>query len=86
MTFALGLLPGETIISLTNEFRIEEGLSSLDKSELLSQAAQLKAEDMAELGYFSHVGPDGKEPVDWLADVEYSYWFTGENIAAGTAG
>ena len=86
LVFAFGQLEQNEIVTLTNEFRTTEGLPELEVSELLRQAAQLKAEDMGDQGYFAHVGPDGKEPVYWLEDVDYNYWFTGENIAAGTAG
>jgi len=48
---------------------------------LLEQAAQLKANDMAEKGYFAHTSPDGKTPWEWLKDVSYPFLAAGENLA-----
>lgn len=47
----------------------------------LVAAAQAKANDMALRGYFSHVGPDGREPWAWIRDAEYDYQYAGENLA-----
>lgn len=49
----------ETIISLTNQNREELRIRSLENNDLLNLAAQLKAADMAEKGYFSHTSPEG---------------------------
>jgi len=45
------------------------------------KAAQMKAEDMAKRGYFSHEGPLGESPWSWLDKVGYSYVYAGENLA-----
>lgn len=50
-------------------------------NDLLSAAAQLKANDMAAKGYFAHVSPDGKTPWYWIDKVGYSYDYAGENLA-----
>lgn len=68
------------VVALTNEERAGENLPSLRVSELLTQAAQLKAEHMAENEYYAHVSPDGKTPLYWLDRVGYRYLNAGENL------
>ncbi len=74
------VLPG-VLGELTNEVREERDLPALSVSPLLSQAAQLKAEDMAGKGYFAHNSPEGRTPWYWFNSVGYSYLFAGENLA-----
>ena len=74
------VLPG-ALTSLTNEERYENNITPLSSSSLLEHAAQLKAEDMATRGYFSHTSPDGKLPWYWMERVGYSYKYAGENLA-----
>jgi uncharacterized protein YkwD len=75
------------LISYTNEARADlihtpPGIDrTLKTSELLTQAAQLKANDMAARSYFAHNSPDGKTPWYWLEQVGYQYVYAGENLA-----
>lgn len=69
------------LISLTNEQRASESLTILSENSELDAAAQAKAQDMAAKGYFAHVGPDGKQPWDWIAGSGYDYQYAGENLA-----
>jgi len=69
------------LATLTNEERQEEEVPSLVVNPLLSQAAQLKAEDMAAKGYFAHTSPEGKSPWYWIDAVGYEYNYAGENLA-----
>ncbi len=69
------------IFDQTNENRQIQNLSSLSANILLEQAAQKKANDMAEKGYFAHNSPDGKTPWYWFQDVGYDYAAAGENLA-----
>ncbi len=78
--FLAAVLPGY-VMSLTNTARNQDHLKSLSENTLLREAAQKKAEDMALRGYFSHTGPDGKLPWQWLDSVGYSYRYAGENLA-----
>jgi uncharacterized protein YkwD len=78
--FLASVLPS-VVTSLTNDDRLAQGLGELQSDELLTKAAQLKAEHMAENGYFSHVSPDGKTPWYWLDQVGYPYSYAGENLA-----
>jgi hypothetical protein len=78
--FLASVLPGY-VMSLTNVARGEANLRVLSENELLKRAAQKKADDMATRGYFSHTGPDGKLPWQWLDLVGYNYKYAGENLA-----
>ena len=73
------VVPSEVAV-LTNQNRIDNGLSALTVNPLLTQAAQLKAEDMAQNSYYAHIGPDGKSPLYWLTRVGYKYLNAGENL------
>ena len=81
------------IASLTQDFIVSElnsgrqgaGLQGLRVNEKLTQAAILKAKDMAEKNYFSHIGPEGEEPWVWLDRADYSYAIAGENLAIDVA-
>ncbi|MDD3614511.1 MAG: CAP domain-containing protein [Candidatus Pacebacteria bacterium] len=77
----LANLAKESIIEYTNLNRAQSSLPELKINPLLSKAAQLKAEDMAAKGYFSHVSPDNITPWDWLKKVNYNYSYAGENLA-----
>lgn len=67
--------------ALTNEQRQEQKLPELAWSGVLAQAAELKAKDMANNGYFAHTSPEGKTPWYWLEKVGYKYQYAGENLA-----
>ncbi len=71
----------ESIVQYTNMSRANTALPELKISPVLSQAAQLKAEDMAAKGYFSHTSPDNITPWDWFKKVNYDYSYAGENLA-----
>lgn len=71
----------QSVLRLTNEARLSEGLSVLTISDVLSKAAESKAQDMMDKGYFSHDAPDGKKPWYWVEREGYKYRFAGENLA-----
>lgn len=66
---------------LTNKNRQEQNLNILRVNPVLNRVAELKAQDMAENQYFSHISPDGKEPWYWFNLVGYEYEYAGENLA-----
>lgn len=66
---------------LTNEERERNNLPDLVINPVLNQAAELKARDMADKGYFAHTSPEGKTPWYWLDLVGYKYDYAGENLA-----
>lgn len=74
------VLPG-VVASLTNDARTADKLPELRESVVLAKGAQLKAEDMARRGYFSHNDPDGVPPWKWFKEVGYAYEYAGENLA-----
>lgn len=67
--------------TLTNDQRQELNLPELKVSPLLTEAATLKAQDMAAKGYFAHTSPEGRDPWYWLERVGYAYTYAGENLA-----
>lgn len=78
--FAAAVLKS-AVVNLTNAERATLGLRTLESDPYLTVAAQAKAEDMAARGYFSHEGPDGKEPWQWIKEAGYDYAYAGENLA-----
>lgn len=81
----LAAVLSSTLVQLTNEERSKYTLGSLKENELLTKAAQNKAQDMASKGYFAHTSPEGKKPHNWLQDVGYVYQYAGENLAVNFA-
>lgn len=77
----LGDIKTGVIIALTNTERKDEKLPELVENETLNQAALLKAQDMAERGYFAHNTPEGLSPWYWFTKAGYSYKKAGENLA-----
>jgi hypothetical protein len=78
--YAASILPG-VMINLTNRERVESGGQALRTNETLARAAQMKAEDMARRGYFSHESPSGELPWEWFEKVQYDFTHAGENLA-----
>ena len=78
--FLASVLPG-VLTTLTNEERAQNDATPLTPNDLLTKAAELKAKDMAQNGYFAHTSPDGKTPWYWLNQVGYNYSMAGENLA-----
>ena len=69
------------VINLTNQKRMENGLSPLSSNTSLNQAAEDKVKHMFANNYWSHVAPDGTEPWKFFIDSEYRYRYAGENLA-----
>ena len=65
----------QDIIDRTNALRRENGIPSLTVNDKLMQAAQVRAEEMAASGAYSHIRPDGRGS-NTVTDCPY----TGENI------
>ncbi len=74
-------ITAENIIKLTNGSRKEAGLRALSPNQLLTLAAQGKAEDMFTNQYFEHISPDGVTPWYWIKEVGYDYIYAAENLA-----
>lgn len=69
------------LVDLTNGDRTEEKLGTLTVNSTLVAAAQAKANDMAEKGYFAHTSPEGIDPWYWMNQAGYSFSLAGENLA-----
>lgn len=69
------------VIALTNQKRVEEGLSPLTQNAQLTQAALAKGQHMLEYDYWAHIAPDGTEPWKFISSAGYTYRFAGENLA-----
>jgi uncharacterized protein YkwD len=69
------------LLKYTNKKREENSVPSLRLNDKLSAAAQKKAKDMFEDGYWAHVAPDGTEPWDFIVGENYEYIYAGENLA-----
>ncbi len=74
------VLPG-VLSALANQERQANNMPELAVSPILTRAAELKAQDMAEKQYFAHTSPEGKTPWYWLNQVDYAYEYAGENLA-----
>ena len=65
----------QDIIDRTNALRKENGVAALRINDKLMQAAQVRADEMAASGIYSHTRPDGRKS-NTVTDSKY----TGENI------
>lgn len=65
----------QDIIDRTNALRKENGIAALTTSDKLTQAAQVRADEMAASGAYSHTRPDGRKYTT-VTDCKY----VGENI------
>ncbi len=69
------------LYALTNQEREQNGLSDLTYNEELATAAAKKAQDMFAKNYWSHYGPEGETPWDFILASGYRYQYAGENLA-----
>jgi uncharacterized protein YkwD len=69
------------LINTTNEYRQTLDLDTLKPNPRLTQAAVNKAYDLLTNQYFEHTSPDGKKFSQWIKDVNYNYFYVGENLA-----
>ncbi|GAB6060414.1 CAP domain-containing protein [Desulfonatronum parangueonense] len=84
-TIAAEKLDPEKILELVNEHRESLDLEPLSDNQNLSQAAQLRAEDMLKNDYFAHINPEtGEGPMEAIMQVDYDPQAFAENIAMGT--
>ncbi|MDB5188100.1 MAG: hypothetical protein JWO50_620 [Candidatus Kaiserbacteria bacterium] len=70
-----------TLTDLTNSERVQNSEPTLVLNDVLTRAAQAKADDMALHQYFAHNSPDGREPWWWFGQAGYAYSYAGENLA-----
>lgn len=78
-----GAIESSALVSLTNQERLAAGLSALKVDPRLVAAAHAKAQNIFELQYWSHYGPNGESPWQFIIGSGYSYIYAGENLAKG---
>lgn len=78
--YAANIAPSE-VIRLTNEKRVQNGLSPVIENSTLSSAALAKGQDMLAKGYWAHFAPDGTSPWSFFTKFGYHYKYAGENLA-----
>ncbi|OGZ95065.1 MAG: hypothetical protein A2676_03310 [Candidatus Sungbacteria bacterium RIFCSPHIGHO2_01_FULL_51_22] len=74
------ILPG-VLVDLTNIDRGSNSQYPLKMNPVLAEVARMKAEDMANKGYFAHTSPEGLSPWHWFKKAGYSFTHAGENLA-----
>lgn len=75
----------ETVLSLINNARNENGLPNLQINDLLNSTAQTKAKDMVTNNYFSHNSPTYGSPFEMMQNAGITYKTAGENIAGNSS-
>jgi uncharacterized protein YkwD len=74
-------ISSQKLIKLTNDYRRQFGLAPLTPNVRLTQAAVNKARDLLTRQYFGHTSPSGQRFSSWIKEVNYNYFFVGENLA-----
>jgi hypothetical protein len=75
----------QEMLRLVNNFRVENGLSTVRLNQNLNKAAFNHSKDMADNNYFDHVGLNGSTFSQRLKNAGYVGSPHSENIAAGNA-
>lgn len=75
----------ETVLTLINNAREENGLPKLQINDLLNSTAIAKAMDMVENNYFSHTSPTYGSPFEMMQNAGITYKVAGENIAGNSS-
>ncbi len=82
-TVSAGNISPSGLISLTNQARSSAGLTTLSYNSKLASAACAKASDMLAKDYWSHFGPNGETPWQFIKAAGYGYLYAGENLGKG---
>lgn len=70
-----------SLYSLINAYRKEQGVGTLQQHNALIISAQAKLADMQQKKYWSHISPEGTHPWDFFVTAGYDYHYAGENLA-----
>ncbi len=73
-----------TLLSIINEKRTKNNLPHLEIDESLQNVAKLKANDLVQNNYFSHISPTYGTPFEMLKSNNISYKTASENIAGNS--
>lgn len=68
----------DDLILATNEYRTEQGLSTLQKDEILCEVAEIRAKEIVNV--WSHTRPDGTKFYNILENMDYKMGAAGENL------
>ena len=71
------------VLDIVNQERSKQGLKALALDAELTNVATLKAQDMADKGYFDHNSPTYGSPFAMMQRFGVQHTSAGENIAAG---
>ncbi|WP_243103705.1 CAP domain-containing protein [Dehalobacter sp. MCB1] len=75
----------QQMLALINSERSKAGISSLELNPKLTNAAQLKAEDMVSNNYFSHISPTWGSTFTLLHSLGITYSSAAENLAGDSS-
>lgn len=75
--------PVRDVVTLTNQFRAQNGLGPLAVSPVLEATAEAHGRDMAKKGFFSHTGSDGSSVGKRAKRQGFKFCLIAENIAKG---
>ena len=76
----------QTFLTLINQYRQQNGLSTLSSTPTMEASAEWMSADMGASAYFNHTDSLGRDPWTRLCDFGYCFnTWKGENIAAGTS-
>lgn len=82
---AINLTSDETtLLSIINDERAKNNLPNLQIDECLQNVAKLKANDLVQNSYFSHISPTYGTPFEMLKANNISYKTASENIAGNS--
>ncbi len=73
------------LLSLINDERTKNNLPNLQVDKDLQNVARLKAKDLAENSYFSHISPTYGTPFEMLKNNNITYKTASENIAGNSS-
>ncbi len=73
----------QTLLTLINQERANQGLAALNWQSQLAAAARLHSTDMACNNFFSHTGSNGSTFDQRIRAQGYSFSYAAENLAAG---
>lgn len=71
----------QDIFRLTNDQRVQNGVTPLIWSDALGQIARAHSQDMQTRNFFEHTNPDGLNPFQRMQNAGISFTTAGENIA-----
>ena len=75
----------QEVFDLINAKRVANGLHALKIDDELQNVARIKAQDMVDNNYFSHISPIYGSPFDMIKNFGIKYKTAGENIAGNSS-